>query len=126
MSLKDTDYFRRLIGYINTFMDVIDEGIVAKEKAMQNMQDAIPLADEVMLIPKDKRIEAIKNSFVGIEILRVGQHRVVTYKGKAFQVKSNGKPKRIEDIYQPLDFAELQNFLLSNAIYNKIMKENRQ
>ena len=126
MARKDIDYFRRLLGYINTFMDIIDNGVIAKEKALQNMSDAVALADEVMLIPKEKRIEAIKNSFVGIEILRVGQHRVVTYKGKAFQVKSNGKPKRIEDIYQPIDFEELQNYLLSNAIYNKVMHENRQ
>ena len=126
MARKDIDYFRKLIGYINTFMDIIDNGSIPKERALQNMIEAETAADEVMLIPKEKRIEAIKNSFTGIEILRVGQHRVVTYKGKAFQVKSNGKPKRIEEIYQPLDFEELQNFLLSHAIYNKIMRENRQ
>ena len=100
--------------------------IIDKEKAQQNMSDAKIIADELIPIPKEKRVEVVQNSFNGIEIMRIGQHRVVAYKGKAFQVKSTGEPKRIEDIYQPIDFEDLQNFLLSHAIYNKIMRENRQ
>ena len=126
MARKDIEYFKKLIGYINTFMDIVDNGTIMKAKALKNMSDAEFMADELMSIPKEKRIEALQNSFLGLEILRVGQNRVVTYKGKAFQVKSNGKPKRIEEIYQPIDFEEIQNYLLSNAIYNKIMRENRQ
>ena len=126
MARKDINYFQNLIGYINTFMDIVDNGIIEKEKAQQNMSDAKIIADELIPIPKEKRVEVVQNSFNGIEIMRIGQHRVVAYKGKAFQVKSTGEPKRIEDIYQPIDFEDLQNFLLSHAIYNKIMRENRQ
>ena len=113
MARNDVDYFTELIGYIYTFMDIIDNGIIDKEKAQQNLIDAKAMAVEVMELPQDKRIEAIANTLVGIEIMRVGQHRVVLYKGKAFQVKSTGKPKRIEEIYQPMDFDNLQIFLQS-------------
>ncbi len=107
-------------------MDIVDNCRIDADKTAQNMQAALAVADELMHIPQDKRFEVLCNSFVGIEIIRIEQNRIVTYKGKAFQVKSTGEPKRIEEIYHPLAVEDLQNFLLSYAVYNKVMRENRQ
>ena len=90
------------------------------------MEDAKKMAAEVVELPKEKRTEAITRALPGVDIERIGQHRIVTYKGKGFQVKNTGTPKRIEEIYQPLNYEDVQNFLLSHEVYNKIMRENRQ
>ena len=84
------------------------------------------MAEDVVKLPKEKRTEAIVNAIPGIEIQRMGQHRLVIYKGKAFQLKNTGTPKRIEEIYQPMNAEDIQNFVLSHEVYNKIMRENRQ
>jgi|GEM_PF-2093329 hypothetical protein len=126
MDNKRLSYYSNLIGYIFTFMEVVDNGSILNEKALQNLEDAKKMAAEVVELPKEKRTEAITRALPGVDIERIGQHRIVTYKGKGFQVKNTGTPKRIEEIYQPLNYEDVQNFLLSHEVYNKIMRENRQ
>ena len=126
MDNKRLSYYSNLIGYIFTFMEVVDNGSILNEKALQNLEDAKKMAAEVVELPKEKRTEAITRALPGVDIERIGQHRIVTYKGKGFQGKNTGTPKRIEEIYQPLNYEDVQNFLLSHEVYNKIMRENRQ
>ena len=126
MDKNRLSYYSNLIGYIFTFMEVVDNGSIPKDKAIQNLEDAKEMAAEVMELPKEKRTETITGALPGVDIQRIGQHRIVTYKGKGFQVKNTGTPKRIEEIYQPMNYEEVQNFVLSHEVYNKIMRENRQ
>ena len=126
MDKNRLSYYSNLIGYIFTFMEVVDNGSIPKDKAIQNLEDAKEMAAEVVELPKEKRTEAITGALPGVDIQRIGQHRIVTYKGKGFQVKNTGTPKRIEEIYQPMNYEEVQNFVLSHEVYNKIMRENRQ
>lgn len=99
MDNKRLSYYSNLIGYIFTFMEVVDNGSILNEKALQNLEDAKKMAAEVVELPKEKRTEAITRALPGVDIERIGQHRIVTYKGKGFQVKNTGTPKRIEEIY---------------------------
>ena len=126
MNTDRVSYYSNLIGYIYTFMEVVDNGNIRNEKALQNIEQAKQMAEDIVQIPKEKRTEAIVNAIPGIEIQRMGQHRLVIYKGKDFQVKNTGTPKRIEEIYQPMNAEDIQNFVLSHEVYNKIMRENRQ
>ena len=126
MNTDRVSYYSNLIGYIYTFMEVVDNGSIRNEKALQNIEQAKQMAEDVVKLPKEKRTEAIVNAIPGIEIQRMGQHRLVIYKGKAFQLKNTGTPKRIEEIYQPMNAEDIQNFVLSHEVYNKIMRENRQ
>ena len=126
MNTDRVSYYSNLIGYIYTFMEVVDNGSIRNEKALQNIEQAKQMAEDVVKLPKEKRTEAIVNAIPGIEIQRMGQHRLGIYQGKAFQIKNTGSPKRIEDIYQPMNADDVQNFVLSHEVYNKIMRENRQ
>lgn len=59
MDNKRLSYYSNLIGYIFTFMEVVDNGSILNEKALQNLEDAKKMAAEVVELPKEKRTEAI-------------------------------------------------------------------
>lgn len=126
MDTKRYDYFNNLISGLLTFMEVIDNIIIPNEKAISHIEKAKEIASELMTIPREKQIEALVESLPGIRFERIGQHKIVTYKGRGFQIKNNGKPKRMEEIFQPRSYDEIQNYLLSNEAYNKKMREARQ
>lgn len=126
MDEKRYQYFNNLVSSLLTFMEVIDNIVIPNQKAINNMSKAEEIANELMTIPRENQIEALVASLPGICFVRIGQHKIVTYRGKGFQIKNNGKPKRLDEVYQPRNFDDIQNYLLSNEAYNKKMRENRQ
>lgn len=54
MDNKRLSYYSNLIGYIFTFMEVVDNGSILNEKALQNLEDAKKMAPKSWNSPKKK------------------------------------------------------------------------